>query len=83
MTFYVYKYATGFCAASALAQGILDADPAVAAANRERYLRFLAAGGSRDPLELLADAGVDMTTREPLVKALDLFSELVDSLLRQ
>ncbi|NLF79728.1 MAG: oligoendopeptidase F [Clostridia bacterium] len=81
--YYVYKYATGFCAASALAQGILDADPAVAAANRERYLRFLAAGGSRDPLELLADAGVDMTTREPLVKALDLFSELVDSLLRQ
>jgi len=78
--YYVYKYATGFCAASALALGLLDKNPEKAVVNQKRYLKFLAAGGSKDPLDLLKDAGVDMTTAEPIKKALDLFSDLVASL---
>lgn len=78
--YYVYKYATGFCAATALALGLLDPDPARAAACQERYLRFLAAGGSKDPLDLLLDAGVDMTKAEPLEKALSLFRDLLGGL---
>ena len=75
--YYVYQYATGFCAASALALGLLDEDPQRAAAARERYLRFLAAGSTRDPIDLLADAGVDMTSAEPLEAALTLFGKMV------
>ena len=78
--YYVYKYATGFCAASALALGMLDEDKAKAAANRERYLHFLSAGSSKDPIDLLCDAGVDMATPAPIKKALDLFSSMVASL---
>ncbi|MEG1661665.1 MAG: M3 family metallopeptidase, partial [Clostridiales bacterium] len=48
--FYVYKYATGFSAACALAQGLLDKDPHIAAKNQQRYLRFLSAGSSDDPI---------------------------------
>ena len=78
--YYVYKYATGFCAASALALGMLDEDKAKSAANRERYLHFLGAGSSKDPIDLLRDAGVDMATPAPIKKALDLFSSMVASL---
>ncbi len=78
--FYVYKYATGFCAASALALGLLDTDANKALANQEKYLRFLSAGSSKDPIDLLADAGVDMTSTAPIAKALDLFADMVNSL---
>lgn len=78
--YYVYKYATGFCAASALALGLLDADESRAAAARERYLRFLAAGSSKDPLDLLADAGVDMRRPEPVEKAFRLFADLAETI---
>ncbi len=78
--YYVYKYATGFCAASALALGMLDEDEAKAHTNQQRYLHFLSSGSSKDPIDLLRDAGVDMATPEPIKKALDLFSSMVDSL---
>lgn len=74
--FYVYKYATGFSAAASLAQQILDeGEPAV-----ERYLNFLKSGSSKYSLDLLKDAGVDMTTPEPIQKALDLFKSLLDQM---
>ncbi|RXT08134.1 oligoendopeptidase F [Ammoniphilus sp. CFH 90114] len=74
--FYVYKYATGFSAATALSQQILqEGEPAV-----ERYLNFLKSGGSNYPLELLKSAGVDMTTPEPIQSALDVFRRLLDEL---
>jgi oligoendopeptidase F len=60
--FYVFQYATSFTASSALAEKVLAGDPAAT----KRYLSFLAAGGSRYPIELLKEAGVDMTTDEPL-----------------
>ncbi len=74
--FYVYKYATGFSAATALASGILrEGDPA-----RERYLKFLSSGGSDYPVELLQKAGVDLTTPAPVEAALNVFAETLDEL---
>ncbi len=71
--FYVYKYATGMSAAVALARQILDEGrPAV-----ERYLRFLSRGGSDYSINLLRDAGVDMTSPEPVNRALQLFGERI------
>jgi oligoendopeptidase F len=60
--FYVYQYATSFTASSALAAKVKTGDPEAL----KRYLRFLGAGGSKYPIDLLRDAGVDMTSDEPL-----------------
>ena len=78
--FYVYKYSTGFCAATALAAALLDEDPAKAAAAQQRYLSFLSAGCTKDPIDLLKDAGVDMTGTEPLQKAFDSFNAMLSEL---
>ncbi|HEY1354400.1 MAG TPA: oligoendopeptidase F [Ktedonobacteraceae bacterium] len=68
-TFYVYQYATGISAASALVQQILnEGQPAV-----ERYLNFLRSGSCEYSIDLLKKAGVDMTTPEPIRLALQLF----------
>ncbi|MBQ4264587.1 MAG: oligoendopeptidase F [Clostridia bacterium] len=72
-SFYVYKYATGFCAAVALARGILSGDKEKLAS----YRRFLSLGGSMTPIEELKVAGVDMSTPQPVCEALDYFAELV------
>ena len=67
--FYVYQYATGISAASALVQQILqEGQPAV-----QRYLTFLSSGSSDYSIELLQKAGVDMTSSEPVRQALQLF----------
>jgi len=67
--FYVYQYATGISAASALVQQILhEGQPAV-----ERYLQFLSSGSSDYSIELLKKAGVDMTSPEPVRQAFQLF----------
>ena len=74
--FYVYKYATGFSAATAIKQQILEEGrPAVA-----RYLEFLKAGSSDYPLNILKKAGVDLTTPEPVEKALQYFGKLVEEM---
>lgn len=74
--YYVYQYATGFSAAVAIANRILEMGaPAVA-----DYKRFLSSGSSTDPISLLKIAGVDMSTPEPINSALKLFGELVDEL---
>ncbi len=68
--FYVYQYATGLSAALALARQIREeGQPAV-----ERYLQFLASGGSDYSIELLRRAGVDMTTPGPVGAALAEFA---------
>ena len=74
MNFYVYKYATGFSAAIALAEKISSGDKNAL----DNYLEFLKSGGSDYPIELLKKAGVDMSTPEPVQKALDFFGELID-----
>jgi oligoendopeptidase F len=74
--FYVYKYATGFSAATAIAMQILnDGSDAV-----RRYLDFLSAGSSDYPLVLLRRAGVDMSKPEPVQAALRLFAALLTQL---
>lgn len=71
--YYVYQYATGFSAAIALSRRILkEGEPAV-----KDYLHFLSAGCSKDPVSLLKDAGVDMSTEQPIKEALGLFEELI------
>ena len=72
-SFYVYKYATGFCAAVALANRILTGGEEAVAA----YRKFLTLGGSMSPIEELKVAGVDMSTPEPVNAALDWFAELL------
>lgn len=74
--FYVYKYATGFSAATSLSKQILEeGQPAV-----DRYLQFLKGGSSDYPLNLLKKAGVDMTSPEPIREGLAVFKELLDEL---
>lgn len=74
--FYVYQYATGFAAATALGQAILEEGaPAV-----ERYVGMLRRGGADYPLNLLKEAGVDMTAPAPILRVMDLFEELMNEL---
>lgn len=75
-SFYVYKYATGLSSAIALASEILNGNIKA----RDAYLELLRSGGSDYPLELLKRAGVDMTTPEPVEKALNMFSEKLEQL---
>ncbi|WP_054696874.1 oligoendopeptidase F [Syntrophomonas palmitatica] len=74
--FYVYKYATGFAAATALKEQILyEGEPAV-----KRYIKFLQSGNSDYPLILLKQAGVDLSTSGPVASALDYFGKLLTEL---
>lgn len=71
--FYVYKYATGFCAAVAFVQRFrAEGRKAV-----EAYLELLRSGGSDYPLVLLARAGVDLSTPQPINDAMALFRQLL------
>jgi oligoendopeptidase F len=74
--FYVYKYATGLAAAIALSRRVLEGGPR----ELKDYLRFLQSGCSKDPLDLLKDAGVDMTTPEPVDVALKHYQHLITQL---
>ena len=74
--YYVYQYATGYSAAIALSRRILkEGAPAV-----KDYLEFLSGGCSKDPVDLLRGAGVDMASPKPVQDALDLFSTLLDEM---
>ena len=72
-SFYVFQYATGIAAAAALAKRVREEGPPAA----ERYLAFLRAGGSRYPIEALAEAGVDMRSPEPIQAAYDILAGYV------
>jgi oligoendopeptidase F len=75
-SFYVYKYATGFSAATSFAKQILDeGEPAV-----ERYLGFLKSGGSDFSINILKRAGVDMSSPEPIRQAMSVFESLLDQM---
>ena len=74
--FYVYQYATSFAASSALSEKVLSHEPGAT----ERYLRFLSAGGSKYPIELLKDAGIDMTTDEPLELTVKKMNRIMDEI---
>ncbi|RMI14639.1 MAG: oligoendopeptidase F, partial [Calditrichaeota bacterium] len=74
--FYVYQYVTGFSAATALAQKILAGDTAA----REAYLEFLSRGNSDYSINLLRDAGVDMTSPEPIAATTELMASLLNEM---
>ena len=74
--FYVYQYATSFTASAALSEKVLAGD----AAATKRYLTFLSAGGSKYPIDLLKDAGVDMTSDEPLTLTMQKMNRVMDEM---
>ncbi len=76
--FYVYQYATGISGAHALSHAVLEGEPG----SVDRYLAFLKAGGSLSPLDALNLAGVDLTQPEPVERAFDVLSSLVERLER-
>ena len=74
--YYVYQYATGYSAAIALSRRILkEGESAV-----KDYVQFLSGGCSKDPVDLLKGAGVDMSSPKPVQDALDLFGTLLDEM---
>ncbi|WP_174612803.1 oligoendopeptidase F [Virgibacillus ihumii] len=76
MDYYVYQYATGYSAATALASRILSGEDGAV----DRYLDFLRAGNSDYPIEVLKKAGVDMTSKQPILDALDVFEEKLNEM---
>jgi oligoendopeptidase F len=74
--FYVFQYATSFTASAALAEKVKAGDTEA----RKKYLAFLAAGGSKYPIDLLKDAGVDMTTDEPLNLTMKEMNRVMDEM---
>ena len=78
LNFYVFQYATSFTASAALSEKVLEGDQSAT----KRYLEFLSAGGSKYPIDLLKDAGVDMTTGEPLRLTLQKMNRVMDEMER-
>lgn len=74
--FYVYQYATGFSCAIALSKRILE----LGEEGVRDYMKFLKGGSSKDPIDLLKMAGVDISSPKPVADALTLFEELVGEL---
>jgi len=74
--FYVYQYATSLAATVTISRKIMEGDREAL----DRYLRFLESGDSDYPVNLLMNAGVDMTSPEPINKTIELFASLVDQM---
>ncbi|MDR2938893.1 MAG: oligoendopeptidase F [Clostridiales bacterium] len=74
-SFYVYKYATGYSAATALAKKIKGESSAAG-----KYIEFLKSGSSDYPLNLLKKAGVDMLGKGPVLESLEVFKSLVEKM---
>jgi oligoendopeptidase F len=79
--FYVYQYATSLVASSSLADGILaEAKAKKGTAKRDAYLTMLSSGSSKYPIDLLKDAGVDMTTPAPFASAMTEMNKVMDEM---
>ncbi|KIH71514.1 oligoendopeptidase F [Salinicoccus roseus] len=75
MNYYVYQYSTGYAAAASLSKQVLEEGEATA----ERYINeFLKKGSSDYPINVLKNAGVDMTTSEPIENAMKVFEAQLD-----
>ena len=74
--YYVFQYATSFTASSALAEKVLSGDPGAT----KRYLTFISSGKSKYPIDLLKEAGVDMTTDEPLELTVHKMNQVMDEM---
>ena len=75
-SYYVFQYATSFTASSALSEKVLAGDPGAT----QRYLQFISSGKSKYPIELLKDAGIDMTTDEPLELTVKKMNRVMDEM---
>ncbi|MFC1527641.1 oligoendopeptidase F [Candidatus Neomarinimicrobiota bacterium] len=71
--FYVYKYATSYCASAAIAKSVIDGQEGAV----DRFMTFLKSGGNDYPIEILKKAGVDMSSPEPIEQAMQIFDGLV------
>ena len=76
MNYYVYQYSTGFCAATALADRIVNEEEGAL----DQYLTYLKAGSSDFPIEVMKTAGVDMTNRDYIDRAMKVFEERLNQL---
>jgi len=76
--FYVYKYATSYAASQAISQKVLRGEPQA----RDNFIRFLSGGSSKYPVDILKDAGVDMSTPVPVELTMQKFDELVTEMER-
>jgi oligoendopeptidase F len=74
--FYVFQYATSFTASTALSEKVLNGTPDAV----KRFRTFLGSGGSKYPIDLLKDAGVDMTTSEPLDLTIAKMNRVMDEM---
>lgn len=74
--FYVYQYATGYSAAAYLSEKILEGDKE----SISKYITFLESGEKDYPINILKAAGVDMSSPEPIRKAMKKFEELLNKL---
>lgn len=74
--FYVYQYATGFAAATTLAENIMYGT----LEQKTAYLNFLKSGSSASPIAIMQKAGVDMTQSDYLAKAFDVFEQRLEEL---
>jgi oligoendopeptidase F len=77
-TYYVYQYATSFTASTALAEMVLQGEQGAV----DRVLKFLSAGGSDYPINLLREAGVDMTSSVPFDKTMQAMERTMDEIER-
>jgi oligoendopeptidase F len=76
--YYVFQYATSFTASSALSEKVLSGDQDAT----RRYLKFISAGKSKYPIDLLKEAGIDMTTDEPLELTMQKMNRVMDEMER-
>lgn len=74
--FYVYQYATGFAASEKLASKLHNEGELAV----KKYLDFLKAGSSDYPINILKDAGVDMSSPEPILAVSNKMNELLDGI---
>ena len=74
--FYVYQYATSFTASTALAEKVINKEKDAV----DKYIEFISAGGSDYPINILKEAGVDMTTSEPFQKTMQAMNRTMDEI---
>ena len=74
--FYVYKYSTGLTVAVNIAKKLLSGEEGFA----EKYIKFLSSGGSKPPIELLDELGIELTKKVPFSVFMDEFKETLDAI---
>lgn len=78
--YYVYQYATSYSASAKLSNDVLNGSKKEKQAATEKYINFISAGSKDYPINLLKDAGVDLTTSEPFEAVVNQMTKLVDQL---